>query len=61
MMTLPNLELPIEDENAAAFWRDHFSDQFRATNDMAFQEAHAAVVAYIDDIGSRTFTDGLGD
>ncbi len=47
-MTLPNLELPIEDQHAAEWWRDQFADLYRSTSDTAFSEARDIVAAYID-------------
>ena len=47
-MTLPNLELPIEDQHTAEWWRNEFAGRFSDTNDHAFEEAHQLVVEYID-------------
>ena len=47
---LPNLELPIEDRNAAEFWQSEFAGRFRETGDKAYQEAHKAVTRYIDNV-----------
>lgn len=49
-MTLPNLELPIEDQHAAEWWRDHFAEEYRTTGDAAFREARDIVIRYIDDL-----------
>lgn len=46
---LPDLHLPIEDENSAHFWRDVFAERFAATNDLAFQEAWNIANKYIED------------
>ncbi len=48
-MTLPNLELPIEDRNAAEFWRDEFAYRYIETGDQGYREARDAAESYIED------------
>lgn len=45
---LPDLKLPIEDENAARFWLAEFSLRYNETGDMAFLEAHRKIQTYIE-------------
>ena len=45
---LPDFSIPIEDEHAAQWWWDEWTDRFRQTNDHAFKEAAEAMSHYID-------------
>lgn len=45
---LPDLKLPIEDENAAEFWLEEFRNRYNATSDAAFRESAGIVQEYID-------------
>jgi hypothetical protein len=45
---LPDLKLPIEDENSAYFWRDEFEKRYSETGDGAFFEAWKIVDSYIE-------------
>ena len=46
-MTLPNLELPIEDRHAAEWWRDQFEDLHHSTGDGAYEEARTIAAQYV--------------